>query len=49
MENANPHLSPVEVARMRGQIEGQIRDLRDFNKLVTLELNYALKDLAVAI
>ena len=49
MENANPPLSPVEVARMRGQIEGQIRDLRDFNKLVTLELNYALKDLAVAI
>ena len=49
MENANPPLSPVEVARMRGQIESQIRDLRDFNKLVTLELNYALKDLAVAI
>ena len=45
MEKANQPLSPVEVARMRGQIEDQIRDLRDFNKLVTLELNYALKDL----
>ena len=49
MENANPHLSPVEIARMRVQIEDQIRELRDFKKLVTLELNYSLKDLAVAI
>ena len=49
MENANPPLSPVEIARMRVQIEDQIRELRDFQKLVTLELNYSLKDLAVAI
>ena len=49
MENTNPHLSPEEVAMMRGQIEGQIRELRDFNKLVTIELNYALNDLGVAI
>ena len=49
MENANPHLSPVEIARMRVQIEDQIRALRDFKKLVTLELNYSLKDLAIAI
>ena len=49
MENANPHLSPEEVATMRGQIEGQIRELRDFNKLVTIELNYALNNLSVAI
>ena len=49
MENVNPHPSPEEVAVMRGQIEGQIRELREFNKLVTIELNYSLNDLAVAI
>ena len=48
MENANPPLSPSEVALMHEQIENEVRELRELNRLVDIELDYALNDLAIA-
>jgi hypothetical protein len=48
MENASPPLSPSKVALLREQIESEIRELRELNRLVDIELDYALNDLAIA-
>lgn len=48
MENANLPLSPIEVALLREQIEDEIRELRELNTLVDIELDQALNDLAIA-
>jgi hypothetical protein len=49
MENANPPLSPSEVALLREQIENEIRELRELNRLVNVELDQAFRDLATAL
>jgi hypothetical protein len=49
MENTNPPLSPSEVALLREQIENEIRELREVNRLVKIELNQAFSDLATAL
>jgi hypothetical protein len=48
MENANPPLSPSEAASLREQIKSEIRELREINRLIDIELDYALNDLAMA-
>ena len=48
MEDANPPLSPREVAVLREQIESEIRELRELNKLIKVELEHAFSDLATA-
>ena len=45
MENANPPLSPDEVASLRNQIESELRELRELN----IELDHAFSDLAGAL
>lgn len=49
MENANPPLSPSEVALLREQIENDIRELIELNRLVKIELDQAFSDLATAL
>lgn len=49
MENANPPLSPSEVALLREQIVNEIRELRELNRLVKIELDQAFSDLATAL
>jgi hypothetical protein len=49
MENANPPLSPSEVALLREHIENEIRELRELNRLVKIELDHAFSDLATAL
>ena len=49
MENANPPLSPREVAVLREQIESEIRELRELNRLINVELDHAFSDLATAL
>jgi hypothetical protein len=49
MENANPPLSPREVAVLREQIESEIRELRELNRLIKVELGHAFSDLATAL
>ena len=49
MENANPPLSPIEVTLSREQIENEIRELIELNRLVDIELDYALNDLAIVL
>jgi hypothetical protein len=49
MENANPPLSPSEVALLREQIENEIRELRELNRLINVELDHAFSDLATAL
>jgi hypothetical protein len=48
MENVNPPLSPSEVALLREQIENEIREPRELNRLVDIELDYVLNNLAIA-
>jgi hypothetical protein len=48
MENVNPPLSPIKVALLREQIENEIREFRELNRLVDIEVDYALNDLAIA-
>lgn len=49
MENANPPFSPREVALLREQIENEIRELRELNRLVKIELDQAFSDLATVL
>ena len=49
MENANPPLSPREVALLREQIENEIKELRELNRLVKIELDHAFSNLATAL
>ena len=49
MENANPPLSPSEVALMREQIDNEIRELRELNSLIKIEFEHAFSDLATAL
>ena len=49
MENANPPLSPDEVASLRNQIESEIRELRELNTVINIELDHAFSDLAGAL
>lgn len=49
MENANPPLSPEDVAVLREQIENEIRELRELNRLVKTELDHAFSDLATVL
>ena len=49
MEKANPPLSPREVALLREQIESEIRELRELNRLINVELDHAFSDLATAL
>lgn len=49
MENANPPLSPSEVVLLREQIENEIRELRELNRLVKIELDQAFSDLQTAL
>lgn len=48
MENTNPPLSPEEVIVLRDQIKSEIRELRELNRLIDIELDSALNDLAIA-
>ena len=49
MENANPPLTPDEVALLRSQIENEISDLRELNSMIDVELDHAFNDLKIAI
>ena len=49
MENANPPLSPSEVAVLREQIESEIRELRELNRLIKIELEHTFSDLATVL
>ena len=49
MENVNPPLSPREVAVLREQIESEIREIRELNRLIKIELDHAFSDLATAL
>ena len=49
MENANPPLTSDEVALLRSQIEDEISELRELNRMIDIELDYAFNDLATAV
>ena len=43
-----PPRSPEEVVIVRNQIESEIRELRELNRLIDIELDSALNNLAIA-
>ena len=49
MENANPPLTPGEVALLRSQLENEISELRELSRMIDIELDYALNNLGTAI
>ena len=49
MENVDPHHTPEEVALLRRHIEDEISELKDLNRMIDIELDYAFNDLATPI
>jgi hypothetical protein len=48
MDNANPPLSPEEMIVLRDQLESEIRDLGELNRLIDIDLESTLNELAIA-
>ena len=49
MEDVNPYLTPDEVALLRSQIEDEISDLKELNRMIDIELDHAFDNLATAV
>ena len=49
MEDVNPYFTPDEIVLLHDQIKDEIIDLRELNRMIDIELDHALDNLATAV